>query len=154
NAKSQASNYIDIRDTLLASEPDRSTAESAGHAALADTMPVGDGSSTIDPVALTYFERAAAYGDGKADPDPCVDAATAAAASSKPVGAVCPRGDLTALAKCTGSAPGPNEMDPALIECGGGADDLALALSGGVPQSTWITRRTFVIAKDTSGEDA
>jgi hypothetical protein len=153
NAKTQASNYLAYRDAVLASDPERAAVESAGHGALAETTFLAGGGASIDPVALTYFERAAAYGDAAGNPDACTAAASAAIAGEQQVSAACPRGDLVALSACSPAAPGADQIDPAKLACGGTADDLALALSGSSPKGVWLTRRAFVVAASHAGED-
>lgn len=154
NAKTGRSSYVEYRDELLAGDPDRDALESSGHDALADSTPIPGGAAAIEAVAATYFERAAAYGNGLPEAGACVAAAKGALDADGVVGPVCPRGDLAALAgACVGASPGVNELDPAAFFCGPGADDLALVVAGAVAADTWVTRHTLVIAAGATGKD-
>jgi hypothetical protein len=44
-------------------------------------------------------------------------------------------------------------VDPAKLRCGGSADDLAVALSGLDPTSTWVTRQSLQIPATKAGAD-
>jgi hypothetical protein len=155
-AGAQASNYDALRDTALASGTDTFLVEAAGHQPLVQSIPIAQGTAFIDGVVTTFFERAAAYGDGAFDAPSCIgvakpklDEATSA------VAAVCPRAALGVIAPaptCTES-PGPGEIDPNTLRCGSGADDLALALSGLVPASAWLTRQSLIIPGGSYGAD-
>ncbi|APR83472.1 Hypothetical protein A7982_08821 [Minicystis rosea] len=155
NAKAGASDYDDRRTTALASDPTRFLVEAASHTAIADTLSIANGNATIDSVVSTFFERAAAYGDGNFDATACLKITEPALTSSLPVGTSCPQASLGTIAPapaCTEST-APNETSPATLRCGPGADDLAIALSGLTPQSAWISRQILVIPASGLGLD-
>ncbi len=154
NAKAQTSDYVAVRDASLAAQPDGATLESAAHDAFATSVPFANDSASIDPAVVTYFQRAAAYGNAPSGADACIAAAKPLFAAAGVVSAACPRGDLAAPpAACTAAAPLPGELDAAKLACGPGADDLAIALSGAASKTAWLTRRTFVIGPGASGKD-
>ncbi|MFT3773394.1 MAG: DUF2330 domain-containing protein [Minicystis sp.] len=155
NAKTSASDYDDRRASALASDPARFLVEAASHEALSDTMTIAKGSATIDSVVSTFFERAAAYGDGNFDAATCIAAAEQALASTLPVSTSCPQASLGVVApapSCTEST-GANQTNPAALRCGPGADDLAIALEGLTPKNAWITRQSLVIPSSGLGLD-
>ena len=155
-AGAHVSNYDALRDTALASGPDTFIVESAGHQALAQKVSIAQGTALIDGVVTTFFERAAAYGDGDFDSATCIATATPLLDSASTVAAVCPHaayGVVPPAAPCTES-PGPAEIDPSGLRCGAGADDLALALSGLSPASVWVTRQSLIIGAGASGVDS
>lgn len=147
NAASESSDYDDLRSTALASDATRFLVEAAGHAPLADTQMIAEGTATIDSAVSTFFERAAAYGDGSFNAAACVSTAEIALASANPVAQACPFAALGTLDPQSACAESPKagETDPASLRCGPHADDLAVALSGLVPQSAIITRQALVI---------
>jgi hypothetical protein len=149
----QASNYEDLRTTALLSGADTFLVEAAGHDALAQNQSIAQGAATIDAVITTFFERAAAYGDGNFDAPTCIASATTALASSAAVSASCPHAALGVVEPaiaCTES-PQAGEVAPAALRCGSGADDLAVALSGLTPAKTWVTRQTMIIPNGADG---
>ncbi len=155
NAGAQASNYEDLRSTALSSGLDTFLVEAVSQAAFAENISIAQGAAFIDGVVTTYFDRAAAYGDGAFDSAQCITTATPLLASSATVAAVCPRAALGVVdptPACTES-PGPGQIDPQDLRCGAGADDLALALSGLTPSTTWLTRQSMLIPGDSSGAD-
>lgn len=155
NAKDSRSDLDDHRTSLLASDPSRFLVEAASHEALSQAMSIAAGTASIDAVVSTYFERAAAYGDGSFDSAACLALAEPALMSSAPVAAVCPLAGLGVVAPaptCSESS-GPSEIDPGKLRCGPGADDLAVALSGAAPASAWITRQALVIPAGGAGLD-
>jgi len=152
----QTSNYDDLRSSALSSGPDTFLVEAASHTALGDNVPIAQGSAFLDGVVTTFFERAAAYGDGAFDSAQCIATATPLLASSAPVAAVCPHAALGVVAPTPAcvEAPGSGQIDPGSLRCGPGADDLALALSGLTPSATWVTRQSMRIPAGSSGVDA
>jgi Uncharacterized protein conserved in bacteria (DUF2330) len=156
HAGAEGSNYADLRAAALAPGPEAFLVEAANHEALADNVAIGNGSSFIDGVVTTFFERAAAYGDGAFDSSACIATATPEMASSSTVAASCPRAALGVIepaAACT-EAPAAGQIDPQTLRCGAGADDLAVALSGLDPAATWVTRQSLLIPTDSGGTDS
>ena len=154
-AKEGDTTYEDQRASALASDPTRFLVEAAGHPALGQTLSIADGTASVDSVVTTFFERAAAYGDGDFNASPCIAFADNALVSTAPVAASCPHAALGVLppaAPCT-EAPGAGEIDPKKLRCGPGADDLAVALSGLTPASTWVTRQSLVLPAGAPGTD-
>ena len=154
-AKEGLTNYDELRTNALASDPTRFLIEAASHEALGQTMSIADGTASIDSVVTTFFERAAAYGDGDFNASPCVAFADNALVSVAPVAASCPHAALGVIppaTPCTES-PASNEIDPGKLRCGPGADDLAVALSGFKPADAWVTRQSLVIAGTGQGTD-
>jgi hypothetical protein len=156
NAAAQATNYGDLGSAALDSGPDTFLVEAASHDALVQNVSIAQGTAFIDGVVTTFFDRAAAYGDGAFDASSCISAATPALESSAVVAAVCPRAALGVIAPaptCTEST-APGQIDPQVLLCGSGADDLALALSGLTPALTWVTRQSLLIPASSHGADA
>ncbi len=156
DAAKGVSNYDALRAGALAPGPDTFLVESANHEALMSNVAIAGGTAFIDGVVTTFFERAAAYGDGEFDSAACIAAATPLLSSSETVAASCPPGVLGFIdpaPSCTES-PGPGEVDPNILRCGPGADDLAIALSGLPPASVWVTRQTLDIPDGAFGMDA
>ena len=156
NAGTQASNYDTVRAAALASGPDTFLVELAGHPALVQNVSIANGTASVDGVVTTYFERAAAYGDGDFDSSTCIATATPLLDASDTVADVCPHaayGVVPPAAPCTES-PVPPQIDPGSLRCGAGADDLALALSGLSPATVWVTRHSLAIGAGTSGVDS
>jgi Uncharacterized protein conserved in bacteria (DUF2330) len=153
-AASGTSTYAEARaEALAAAGPTAVVLECASHEALSNNVPIDDGTASIDGVITTFFERAAGYGDGLADPAPCVAQAASALASGAPVAQSCPRADLGVIDgtdDCVEATTG-GETDPATLRCGDGADDLAVALSGQSPAEAWLTRHSLLIAAGSSG---
>lgn len=155
NAKEGSSDYDDQRASVLAADPARFLVEASSHAALSQSIAIAAGTASIDSVVSTYFERAAAYGDGSFDSAACLALAEPALESSKVVAATCPQaglGTVPPASTCTES-PTASELDPSKLRCGPGADDLAVALSGVTPANAWITRQTLMIPSGGAGLD-
>jgi hypothetical protein len=156
NAGAQTSNYEALRTTALSSGADSFLVEAANHTALAENVSIAQGAAFIDGIVTTFFERAAAYGDGAFDSAQCIAAATPLLASSDPVAAVCPQAALGVVdpaSTCVEST-GAGQVNPQGLRCGAGADDLAVALSGLTPSTTWLTRQSMRIPAGTAGIDA
>lgn len=155
NAMTGESSYADALKMALSEAGPKATAlECAGRDPLASNVPIADGTAAIDGVITTFFERAAAYGDGSLEANECILKAAAALASVTPVGASCPRADLGVVDDsdtCVEMAGG--YTDPEALRCGAGTDDLAVALAGLVPSEVWLTRRSMRIAAGTAGDD-
>lgn len=153
-AASGASTYAEARaEALSAAGPAAVVLECASHEALSNNVPIDDGTASIDGVVTTFFERAAGYGDGLADPAPCIAQAASALGAGAPVAQSCPRADLGVIDgtdDCVEATTG-GETDPAKLRCGDGADDLAVALSGQSPAEAWLTRQSLLIAAGSSG---
>jgi hypothetical protein len=155
-AENATSNYDVLRDGALAPGPDWFLVEAASHDALVSNIPIAGGTAFIDGVVTTFFERAAAYGDGAFDSAACIATATPLLSSSETVAASCPPGVLGFVdpaQPCTES-PGPGQIDPNELRCGPGADDLAIALSNLRPSSVWVTRQALVIPDGSFGLNA
>jgi hypothetical protein len=76
-------------------------------------------------------------------------------ASSSPVATSCARNELGGVLPgdpCV-EAPVAGEIDPTKLRCGPKADDVAVALSGAVPASVWLTRHTMLVAPSQTGVD-
>jgi hypothetical protein len=148
------SSYVDARaEALSAAGPAAVVLECASHDALSINVPIADGTASIDGVITTFFERAAGYGDGLADPAPCIAQAAAALGAGAPVAPSCPRADLGVIDgvdDCVETTTA-GETDPEKLRCGDGADDLAVGLSGQSPAVTWLTRHSLLIAAGSSG---
>jgi hypothetical protein len=154
-AKDGETDYDAQRSSVLGADPARFLVESSSHEALGQTMSIAGGTASIESVVTTFFERAAAYGDGDFNASLCIAFADNALVSSLPVAASCPRallGVVPPAATCTES-PGAGQTDPAKLRCGAGADDLAVALSGFKPTDAWVTRQSLVIAASGQGTD-
>jgi hypothetical protein len=151
----KASNYGEARAAALSVDPGAFVVECASHEALSETVQVAGGKASIDGVMMTFFERAAAYGDGKFDAASCIASATPALASGSPVAASCPQAALGVVdpAPACSESPAPGTVDPGALRCGPGADDLAVALSGLVPAGAWVTRQSLQIAAGSGGVD-
>ncbi len=154
-APDQKTNYGDLRESDLAADSLAYLIESASPQALSLNVSIASGKASIDSALGTYFKLAAAYGDGNADPAPCVSQASAAFASGKPLSASCPRASLGVVDSAPPCAenPQPAEADPASLRCGTGADDLAVALSGLSLSNAWLTRASLEIAGSGQGSD-
>ncbi len=155
-AAAGASNYDAVRAEALAPGADTFLVESASHGALVDNTTIGGGTAFIDGVVTTFFERAAAYGDGAFDSASCVATTTPLLSSTMTVAASCPPGALGFIEPaptCTES-PAPGQVDPQGLRCGPGADDLAIALSSLAPASVWVTRQSLLIPNGYGGVDS
>lgn len=147
------SNYEQLVAEALA-VPGTYLVEASSHAALRDSLPVGNG--TIRGVASSYFDRAAAYGDALGQPGSCTSQAAVVLGQSAFVGTACPRGDLAVVpggATCSGDLVEPGEVSPELLRCGGIADDLALALGDLEPSAAWLTRAVQIVGANGTGSD-
>ena len=153
NAAAQGSSYDSLRQGALASGPDTFLVDFAGHAALGQNLSIAEGTAFVDGLVTTFFERAAAYGDGSFDSQTCIATATPLVEGTSTVADVCPHaayGVVPPGQSCT-EAPVPPQIDPSRLRCGAGADDLALALSGLTPSAVWITRSSLVIGAGENG---
>lgn len=154
-AKTQTSNYIELRDTaLLTAGPSASVTEASSHDALVKNVAIAEGKGAITGVVTGYFQRAADYLDGNMDANPCIVGAAVVLDGSSRVALTCPRANLGVVdggPACVESPAG-SEVDPAKLRCGGRADDLAVALSDLQPSSAWLTRMTMIIPKDALGQ--
>jgi hypothetical protein len=153
NAKDETTDYEDKKSAVLASEATRFLIEASSHNALGQTMSIGSGTATIDSVVSTFFERAAAYGDGNFDASACLALAEPALETAKQVAPSCPHAGLGVIdpaSTCTES-PTASQIDPANLRCGAGADDLAVALSGLTASTAVVTRAGMVIPANGAG---
>ncbi len=143
------SNYAAVRDALLASSPGAWLVETTGHSPLftGESLPPAEVNAPIEALAPAYFERAATYGDTADSGGTCTEAAESVSASLVPVAPACPAGALARVgpASCVETV-GAGEIGPDAFRCGGTADDLALALSGLGPGSTWVSRARSLLA--------
>lgn len=155
NAKTGESSYTSsLKTALTEAGPKASVLECAGHDPLTKNVPIADGTAVIDGVITTFFERAAAYGDGSPETQDCIVKAAAALASVTPVGASCPRADLGVVDGSDTCVEKPGGYtDPEALRCGAGTDDLAVGLSGLVPADVWLTRRSMRIEAGAAGEN-
>ena len=149
-----SSTYAPVRETLLTTNPGAWLVETAGHPELFDGEVV-PGSQAVPALAPTYFSRAWTYGDAAGAPAGCAAAASDIAGSLSPVALACPAGALANVggARCE-EPPGPGEVTPDALRCGGIADDLAIALSGMSPAGVWLTRARSVVSPGRFGADA
>jgi hypothetical protein len=148
------STYAAARDALLQGKPGGWLEETAGHRIVFQTSPV-PGGTPLPSLAAAYFAKAAADGDATGDAIACTGRALAVAASVAAVSAACPSGALARvppLAACT-EATDAAEIAPDVLRCGGGADDLALALSGLAPSGAYLTRARSVLPAGGAGAD-
>jgi hypothetical protein len=143
------STYAGVRDTLLSSNPGSWLVETSGHS------PVFAGEAGgIDALSSAYFARAVTYGDTAESAGSCAANAGAWAGSLSTVAAACPTGALANVGGATcQEVAGAGEIAPDVFRCGGIADDLALALSGLGPGSTWVSRARGVLAPGAFGSD-
>lgn len=148
------STYAPVRETLLTTNPGAWLVETAGHPELFEGEIV-PGSESVPALTPTYFSRAWTYGDATGAPSTCAGAASNIATSLSPVALACPAGALAKLgaASCE-EAPGPDEVAPDALRCGGISDDLAIALSGMSPAGAWVTRARSVLGPGAYGTDA
>lgn len=155
NAKTGGSSYADaLMTTLTEMGPKSVLLEGAGHEALASNVAIADGTAAIDGVITTFFERAAAYGNGSPETQGCIAKAASALASVTPVGASCPRADLGVVDGSDTCVEQPGGFtDPEALRCGAGTDDLAVALAGLVPAEVWLTRRSMRVPAGATGHD-
>ncbi len=148
DAASGKSAYAEARESALrAAGPGSALIEAAGHGLFVSETPIPGLTDGIPALVGSYFERAAAYGDGLAGAAACVTQAEGVLSGAARVAASCPRealGVVDGAAGCTESV-GAGEADPELLRCGAGADDLAVALSGISPILGWITRQSMII---------
>ncbi|MGK4008251.1 DUF2330 domain-containing protein [Sorangium sp. So ce1036] len=154
NARAGESDYEAQRADALAQAGLRGALiEGASREALSRSIALG--SDRVDSVVAAYFARASAYGDAAEAPGACAAVAASALASSLAVAASCPRAALGVIdgAPDCAESPGRDETDPELLRCGPVADDLAVALSGLTPSSTWLTRASLWIAAGHAGAD-
>ncbi|MBK8255990.1 MAG: DUF2330 domain-containing protein [Polyangiaceae bacterium] len=154
NAKDQISNYTEVRQDLLLEATGNILPESAGHKTLTLPLAVPNSQASLEALVPAYFERASAYGNAPSDPEPCVSSALVGFESDQTVSHACPRGDLAALAgDCVLIAPQAGELNSTEFLCGPGADDLALVAAGTVGKNIWLTRHSFVLPANSTGED-
>ncbi|HMY16005.1 MAG TPA: DUF2330 domain-containing protein, partial [Polyangium sp.] len=155
SAKTQSSNYIELRDgALLAGGSSASITEAASHDALVKNVAIAEGKGAITGLVTGYFQRAATYLDGNSDANPCIISAAAVLEGAANVAQACPRANLGVVdgAPSCVEAPAGAEVDPAKLRCGGRADDLAVVLSDLQPANAWLTRVTMIVPKDSSGQ--
>ncbi|MBK9262865.1 MAG: DUF2330 domain-containing protein [Polyangiaceae bacterium] len=157
NASSQDSNYVDLRASeLLGVGPAAVVTEASSHDALVKDVAIAGGTQAITGVVRGYFQRAKNHLDidESIATDPCISNAAVSLESPLDVASSCPRADLGVVGGGPGCVEAPNgsQVDPDKLRCGAKADDLAIALSGLKPASTWLTRVTMMITKDTAGQ--
>ncbi len=154
NAALGTSNFVDLRaSTLTSNGADAVLLEATSHTALAENTAIASGKASIPGAMSDFFERASLYGDAEQDPSSCIALAAAALEASSVVAESCPRADLGVVdgTDTCKEAPVAGQTDPANLRCGGRSDDLAVALSGLSPSSTWLTRRSMLVPKGGSG---
>jgi hypothetical protein len=149
-----SSTYTGVRDTLLSSNPGAWLLETSAHAPLFAGESLPNDPGAIDALSSAYFTRATAYGDTSASAGTCTESAATWASSISLVGYACPAGKLANVgsASCQ-EATTAEQIAPDAFRCGGIADDLALALSGLAPGSTWVSRGRTVLAPGAFGKD-
>lgn len=126
----QTSDYVLQRDAALAKGPPYGfVTESARARLVVDAQRMSP--TDVPPLAVEYFERAAARYETTGATASCTNAATNAATSIAPVG--CARASVagTPLGPCVASS---------AFACGSLVDDLALGMGGLVPKTAWVTR--------------
>lgn len=155
NANEGESDYKSHRADALASDPTRFLVEAASHDRLGKAATIASGTATIESVVSTFFERAAAYGDGNFDAAACIALAEPALESSSPVVDACPAASIGVVPPATNcvESTGPGKTNPAVLRCGPGADDLAIALSGLAPKDAFLSRHALVIPASSAGTD-
>jgi hypothetical protein len=121
--------------------------EAATHETLFDDIVIPP-DTFIEPLVASYYREAT----GSAQP-PCYVMARTAALGAGTVGRACAPGALARVPGGVGCAPAAGAIDPASFMCGAGVDDLALALSGGVPARTFLTRLTGFVPESELGAD-
>ncbi len=149
-----ASTYSSARDALLQAHPRGWLEETAGRGPLFFRTPV-PGAAAVAAVTEEYYARASAYGDAALDPATCDGRALAVATSAATVSTACARGALAVIAPAAPCAEGvpSGQIAADALRCGNAADDLALALSGLVPQEAYLTRARSLFAAGTSDGD-
>jgi hypothetical protein len=156
DAAAVTTNYDDLFAQALA-EPGAVLLQASSHAALRDSVSTGaPNAAPIDSVIKTYFERAAATGEATLDPATCIGQSAVILGQSAIIGTTCPRsavGVAGGATPCTSDVTDPGEVDPALLRCGGLADDVAVALSDLEPDEAWVTRGVLRIAASSGGAD-
>jgi hypothetical protein len=153
DAAKGSTNYVPLRAATLYDDASATMLEATSHEALYENTPIAGGKGTIPGVVTSFFTRAASYGDGDPDPAKCMTAAASAIQSSATVAEACPRADLGVVDGASACVEEPTfgQLDPDLLRCGDGADDLAVALSGLAPQNVWLTRRSMLLPKGATG---
>ncbi len=154
NAETQSSNYAAVRSAEDASPAD-AFLEASTHDGLAGETPLDGEPAVIDSFLQTYFDRGVAYEGSQLDPAECVGLATQAFSSTAVVAPSCARATLGVTASppaCTEVVP-VGAQDPAVLRCGPGVDDLAVALSGASPSGAWLTRQTLFVRAGQQGAD-
>ncbi len=153
-AANGTSNYPSLRQSALsAAGTDAVLIESASHDSLGTNLAIAEGNVAIDSVVTTFFQRAELYGDAGSSAAVCIAQAQATLEGSFPVATACPRtalGTVGSVGQCDETVQ-PGEIDPELLRCGDGVDDLALAISGLTPASTWLTRYTMQVPAGSGG---
>jgi hypothetical protein len=146
------SNYAALAAQELYAAPGSWVVDTSSHGVLFDTTTV-PGGQIIPALEAAYFSRAGTYGDVP-DPTTCLTTAPQVASASSSEALACPAGALARVAAggCEETV-APGDVDPALLRCGGIADDLAVALSGLPPRSAWVTRARTVILGGSFGAD-
>jgi hypothetical protein len=155
NANDVESDYASHRTDALASDPTRFLVEASNHDRFGKTATIAGGTATIDSVVSTFFERAAAYGDGNFDAAACIATAEPTFSAAAPVAEACPAAALGVVPPATTciESPGTGKTNPSLLRCGPGADDLAIALSGIAPKNAFLSRHAMVIPAGGAGVD-
>lgn len=139
-----SSNYEKLRDQLLSGVAGQAwVVDAASHSTLFFHTSLPGGTGMVPSLAGAYFERAAGYGDAPDSYSACVGRFATLESSGLKVAPACGRGDLASVAPAVCSESSSQyETNPEYVRCGTTADDLAIALSGAVPASTWLTRWT------------
>lgn len=145
DAADATTSYADARWTaLMDGGTTSSVLECATRSALAGQVAVGVGDHVIESAITTYFTRAAAYEGGAFDASACIAGVDPSVDTPATVAEACPRADLGVVEgsdTCVETV-GAGELDPSLLRCGLVADDLAVALSGQVASSAWLSRHS------------
>ncbi|WP_197041180.1 DUF2330 domain-containing protein [Chondromyces apiculatus] len=155
NADTGDSNYEDERmAALVAAGASGAVLECSSHEVIRKDVSLG-GSVSIGGVTSTYFSRAVAYGDGEGQASTCAAFAASALSSNGTVSASCPRADQGVVDGTDACVENPavGEVNPGVLRCGEGADDLAIALSGLPVQDAWLTRYTLRVPSTLMGTD-
>jgi hypothetical protein len=147
------SNYAALAAKSLYSAPGTWLVDTSGHQVLFEGAAL-PGGQVIDGLDTAYFSRAASYGD-LPDSTACLRGAATDSLATSPVAYACPAGALASVGVdgCQEKV-GAGEVDPGTLRCGGIADDLAIALSGLTPATTWLTRARSVIPADSFGSNS
>lgn len=155
-AAEESSNYASLLAEALDAPADAVLVDLASHASLRAEVSLSKRGPAVPSFIQGYFSRAAGYGETVDPSSSCIAQGAAILDQSAKIGTACPRGDLGVVgggAGCTAHGISPGEVDPTLLACGPGVDDLAIILSDFEADETWLTRTTLILAPDGAGSE-